>query len=370
MNARRSPERPRRGAPLPRLIAWEVTRSCLLQLQALPRVARQRSDYAGELTLAECRALLDNIASFSRPTIILTGGEPMLRADIYDIAGYAHGLGLPVVMAPCGPLLNDETVAKILQSGIRRISLSLDGATAASHDEFRGIPGAFESVPARDRGGPARRAGVPDQHDREPAQPGRIARDPRPGDPAARGGLQSVPARADRPRERAARPGTFVRAVRGGAPVARRAGETPGKSRSASPARRTISGSSGRCTDAGSAGSGTRPAALGTLRAALASRRRLPGRQGVRLHLASRESPNLRVPGPRGRRPAAREFRFREDLEHVPALRGGARRGLLPRPLRRLRIPESSAADAARARTRSRATTSPRSRSARTSRTP
>jgi heme b synthase len=133
------------GAHLPRLIAWEVTRSCLLNCKHCRAAARQ-SAYSGELTLAECRALLDNIASFSRPTIILTGGEPMLRADIYDIAGCAHGLGLPVVMAPCGPLLNDETVAKILKSGIRRISLSLDGATAASHDEFRGIPGAFESV--------------------------------------------------------------------------------------------------------------------------------------------------------------------------------------------------------------------------------
>ena len=134
-----------RRAHLPRLIAWEVTRSCLFNCKHCRAAARQ-SAYSGELTFAECRALLDNIASFSRPTIILTGGEPMLRADIYDVAGYAHGLGLPVVMAPCGPLLNDETVAKILRTGIRRISLSLDGATAASHDEFRGIPGAFESV--------------------------------------------------------------------------------------------------------------------------------------------------------------------------------------------------------------------------------
>jgi radical SAM protein with 4Fe4S-binding SPASM domain len=110
------------------------------------RAAARQEAYSGELTFAECCALLDNIASFSRPTIILTGGEPMLRADIYEIAGYAHGLGLPVVMAPCGPLLNNESVAKILRAGIRRISLSLDGATAASHDEFRGIPGAFESV--------------------------------------------------------------------------------------------------------------------------------------------------------------------------------------------------------------------------------
>jgi MoaA/NifB/PqqE/SkfB family radical SAM enzyme len=108
------------GAPLPRLIAWEVTRSCLLNCKHCRAAARQEA-YSGEFTLAECRALLDNVASFARPTIILTGGEPMLRADIYDIAAYAHGLGLTVVMAPCGPLLNDETVAKIRRSGIQRI---------------------------------------------------------------------------------------------------------------------------------------------------------------------------------------------------------------------------------------------------------
>jgi len=91
------------------------------------------------------------------PTIILTGGEPMLRPDIYDIAAYISGLDLPVVMATCGTLLNNETVGRIKQSGIHRISLSLDGATAASHDEFRGAPGAFETclrgIEAARRGG-------------------------------------------------------------------------------------------------------------------------------------------------------------------------------------------------------------------------
>ncbi len=128
----------------PRLIAWEVTRFCLLACKHCRAEARPTA-YAGELASQECFKLLDNIASFAKPIIILTGGEPMLRPDIYDIAAYGCRLGLPVVMAPCGVLINDETAARIVQSGIRRISISLDGATAESHDSFRGVIGAFDA---------------------------------------------------------------------------------------------------------------------------------------------------------------------------------------------------------------------------------
>ncbi|MFB3893697.1 MAG: radical SAM protein [Phycisphaerae bacterium] len=140
----------------PRLIAWEVTRTCLLNCRHC-RAAARSEPFEGELSTAECFRLLDNIASFAKPIIILTGGEPMLRADIYDIASRAHSLGLPVVMAPCGLLLNDQTVRKIVESGIHRISLSLDGATAKSHDDFRGYAGSFaavmEGIAAARRGG-------------------------------------------------------------------------------------------------------------------------------------------------------------------------------------------------------------------------
>ncbi|NIA07985.1 MAG: radical SAM protein [Actinobacteria bacterium] len=134
-----------KGAHLPRLIAWEVTRFCLLSCKHC-RAAAKATPYSGELNTQECFSLLDNIASFSRPIIILTGGEPMMRPDIYDIAAYGHGLGLPMVMAPCGILIDDDTAGKIVRSGIKRISISLDGATAESHDVFRGVEGAFEGT--------------------------------------------------------------------------------------------------------------------------------------------------------------------------------------------------------------------------------
>ena len=141
---------------LPRLIAWEVTRSCMLACKHC-RAAARPEPYSGELSTEECFALLDNIASFSRPIIILTGGEPMLREDIYDIAAHATSVDLPVVMAPCGMLVDDESVARMKDAGIRAISISLDGATAQSHDDFRGVPGAFDGairgIEAAKRGG-------------------------------------------------------------------------------------------------------------------------------------------------------------------------------------------------------------------------
>ncbi len=130
---------------LPRLIAWEVTRSCPLACKHCRAAARNRP-YEGELTTGEGKRLLENIASFSRPTMILTGGEPMLRPDIYDLASYADRLGLPVVMAPCGALVDDEAVERMKASGIHCISISIDGATAETHDAFRGVPGAFASA--------------------------------------------------------------------------------------------------------------------------------------------------------------------------------------------------------------------------------
>jgi radical SAM protein with 4Fe4S-binding SPASM domain len=78
--------------------------------------------------------------------MILTGGEPMARTDIFDIARYGTNLGLRMVMAPCGFLMDMENTAKMKDSGIQRISLSIDGADKETHDSFRQVPGAFESV--------------------------------------------------------------------------------------------------------------------------------------------------------------------------------------------------------------------------------
>ena len=130
---------------LPKLIAWELTRSCNLNCIHC-RAAARFGPYPNELTTEECFKMLDDVASFSSPIIIMTGGEPMLRDDIWDIAQHGTDLGLRMVMAPCGFLVTEETAQKILDVGIKRVSYSIDGATAESHDNFRRVEGAFASV--------------------------------------------------------------------------------------------------------------------------------------------------------------------------------------------------------------------------------
>jgi heme b synthase len=87
---------------------------------------------------------MDEIASISKPVIILTGGEPLLRADIFDLARYGADKGFRMVMATNGTLMTEETVQKMKASGIQRISVSLDGPSSETHDAFRKVKGAFE----------------------------------------------------------------------------------------------------------------------------------------------------------------------------------------------------------------------------------
>ncbi len=146
MNERDEPsKKPAGRAHVLRLLAWEVTRSCPLKCTHCRASAEDRR-YSGELSTEECRKVLDGLAAMGEPIVILTGGEPMSRDDIYEIARYGADRGLRMVMAPCGMLLDAEAAAKITESGIMRISLSIDGADAATHDRFRGVDGAFESV--------------------------------------------------------------------------------------------------------------------------------------------------------------------------------------------------------------------------------
>lgn len=128
-----------------RMVAWEVTRSCNLACSHC-RASSQKGPYPGELSTEECFNIIDEIASFAKPVIILTGGEPLLRKDIFEIASYGKNKGLTMVMAPNGTLLSAENTAKIIKSGIRRISVSLDGPDSAAHDSLRQVSGAFNEA--------------------------------------------------------------------------------------------------------------------------------------------------------------------------------------------------------------------------------
>lgn len=125
-----------------RMVAWEVTRSCNLNCIHC-RAAANCGPYPGELSTQKCFQLIDEIAAMSSPVIILTGGEPLLRPDIFEIASYGTNKGLRMVMATNGTLVDDSTAKKMIKSGIKRVSISLDGKDAQSHDAFRGEIGAF-----------------------------------------------------------------------------------------------------------------------------------------------------------------------------------------------------------------------------------
>lgn len=129
----------------PRVVAWEVTRRCPLACRHC-RAGAQDCAYEGELSTAECLSVLDSLAGFGRPMIIWTGGEPMYRSDMLELVRGATERGLRSVMAPCGMLVTPEALAALKEAGVAACSFSLDGATAATHDAFRGVAGAFANV--------------------------------------------------------------------------------------------------------------------------------------------------------------------------------------------------------------------------------
>lgn len=131
--------------PKPRLVAWETTRNCNLNCVHC-RAAATCGPYGGELDTRAAYTLLDQIAEIAKPIIILTGGEPLLRDDIFDIAKYGAAKGMRMVMAPNGTLVTKEVAMRMGDAGIQRISVSLDGSTAEAHDAFRGVEGAYQGA--------------------------------------------------------------------------------------------------------------------------------------------------------------------------------------------------------------------------------
>src|SRR5690606_16164290 len=105
------------SVPKLRLVAWELTKSCVLSCKHC-RASAIKEKYTNELSTSECVAIIDSIASSGKCIVILTGGEPMLRDDIYHLARYGTEKGLRMVMATCGTLLNKENCLSLIDSGI------------------------------------------------------------------------------------------------------------------------------------------------------------------------------------------------------------------------------------------------------------
>ncbi|MGC9520167.1 MAG: radical SAM protein [Desulfuromonadaceae bacterium] len=130
---------------IPKWIAWESTRRCNLTCVHC-RCSSDMEAASGDFTTEEAFKLIDDICEVSKPVLVLSGGEPLMRPDIFEIAQYGTDQGLRMCMATNGTLVTDEICQKMKETDIKMVSLSLDGSTAEIHDNFRQCEGAFEGV--------------------------------------------------------------------------------------------------------------------------------------------------------------------------------------------------------------------------------
>jgi radical SAM protein with 4Fe4S-binding SPASM domain len=129
----------------PRLVFWEVTKGCNLRCIHCRATATELMSPA-DLPTDKALDIISQIADFGNPILVLSGGEPLYRHDIFQLAEYATGRGLRTALATNGTLVTKDVAQKIKQAGIKRVSISLDGSDAHTHDSFRGIPGAFDAA--------------------------------------------------------------------------------------------------------------------------------------------------------------------------------------------------------------------------------
>jgi heme b synthase len=128
----------------PRWIAWEITRRCNLRCIHCRSSSEQEVKDHTDFSTEEAFRILDDISGYAKPVIVLSGGEPLLRKDAFDIARYGTDKGFRMCLATNGTLVTDDTCDKIKASGIKIVSLSLDGSEESVHDDFRNQKGAFE----------------------------------------------------------------------------------------------------------------------------------------------------------------------------------------------------------------------------------
>jgi len=126
------------------VVVWNMTRRCNLRCIHCYS-SSQNIQYSDELTTAEARRMIDDLAAFGSPVLLFSGGEPLMREDLPELAQYAVSLGMRAVLSTNGTLLTRGKVAVLKKIGLSYIGVSLDGLQA-THDRFRGVTGAYEAA--------------------------------------------------------------------------------------------------------------------------------------------------------------------------------------------------------------------------------
>lgn len=128
----------------PFVVFYELTRACDLVCQHCRACAEPRRD-PRELNGEQARRLLDQLASFPKPPmVVFTGGDPLKRPDVHELVAHGVSRGLEVAMTPSAtPLVTAEALERLRDAGLHRLAVSLDGVDASTHDAFRGVSGSF-----------------------------------------------------------------------------------------------------------------------------------------------------------------------------------------------------------------------------------
>lgn len=128
-----------------RLIFWETTRACNLECPHCRAQAESRRSPL-DLETSEAKRFIEQAASFSKPILVFSGGEPLLREDIYELAKYATDLGLKATLATNATLITKDVAKRLKESGIKIIAVSIYGSSPETHDRFCGKIGAFKDT--------------------------------------------------------------------------------------------------------------------------------------------------------------------------------------------------------------------------------
>lgn len=127
------------------IVVWNLTRTCNLRCQHCYTNSENKR-YTGELDTAECKAVLDDLAAFKVPAVLFSGGEPLTRPDLFDLAKHARAQGLHVVLSTNGTLIDRAAAENLKAHEFSYVGISLDSAFAEVHDKFRGMKGAFDKT--------------------------------------------------------------------------------------------------------------------------------------------------------------------------------------------------------------------------------
>jgi len=130
---------------IPLVVSWNVTRKCNLKCSHC-YINAASEEYKDELTTEESKRLIDQISEVSRPMLILSGGEPLLRKDIFELIQYGTQKGLKMGLGSNGGLIDSIVAKKLKEAGIKTVSISLDSSIPERHDEFRGVKGSWQKA--------------------------------------------------------------------------------------------------------------------------------------------------------------------------------------------------------------------------------